>query len=508
MDLTYTRDGAGRITVIDGAPSTSDAAGTADDWTYTYNNLDWLLTATNAASTSLSETFTYDTNGNMLSRSRVAGAYVYPAPTAARPHAPLTVGTKTLGYDANGNMTSDGARTIVWDPGNRLSKVTMASGVTNYLYGPDGARAKKTSPSGTTLYPSADIEIDPSGPAPGRYTRYPHPDVKVTNGVKYFLHRDHQASVRFVTNASGAIVEQTRYAAYGERTNTGLQNQRAYIGERYDPETGLIYLNARYMDPALGRFISPDDWDPTLPGVGTNRYAYAENDPINKSDPNGHAIADKVAPLNDLTDSERRSYLTGMESAIADAQAEKTMSFVRGIEAYLKNSSSALSRIPGDISSTVQALSDRPLSTIGELAASLPPNPASEGVALGGLGLKVASLGLGVGVKTTTQTLARQNSLYKAALGRYRNSDLTRAGRALTKHPEVVGATNDTLRQVLRSDASINSAAQAALKDILRSGVTTTPNLPRFGQVTQIQIPGGFGARWSTSGDFIGFINP
>ncbi|MBD0417573.1 hypothetical protein [Oryzicola mucosus] len=37
------------------------------------------------------------------------------------------------------------------------------------------------------------------------------------------------------------------------------------------------------------RFISPDDWDPTLPGVGTNRYAYAGNDPVNKSDPNGHA---------------------------------------------------------------------------------------------------------------------------------------------------------------------------------------------------------------------------
>ncbi|MER8391784.1 hypothetical protein NKH10_07720 [Mesorhizobium sp. M1340] len=50
------------------------------------------------------------------------------------------------------------------------------------------------------------------------------------------------------------------------------------------------YLNARYMDPVLGRFISPDDWDSTLPGVGTNRYAYAQNDPVNKSDQNGHAI--------------------------------------------------------------------------------------------------------------------------------------------------------------------------------------------------------------------------
>jgi hypothetical protein len=44
------------------------------------------------------------------------------------------------------------------------------------------------------------------------------------------------------------------------------------------------------MDPLLGRFISPDDWDPTLPGVGTNRYAYAGNDPVNKSDKNGHSF--------------------------------------------------------------------------------------------------------------------------------------------------------------------------------------------------------------------------
>ena len=38
----------------------------------------------------------------------------------------------------------------------------------------------------------------------------------------------------------------------------------------------------------MARFLSPDTADPTLPGVGTNRYAYAQNDPINRSDPNGH----------------------------------------------------------------------------------------------------------------------------------------------------------------------------------------------------------------------------
>lgn len=46
---------------------------------------------------------------------------------------------------------------------------------------------------------------------------------------------------------------------------------------------------------ANARFIQPDDWDPTMPGVGTNRYAYASNDPINNSDPNGHfAVAGAI----------------------------------------------------------------------------------------------------------------------------------------------------------------------------------------------------------------------
>ena len=95
--------------------------------------------------------------------------------------------------------------------------------------------------------------------------------------------------MRLVTGSTGAIAGQTACAAYGERVvgstgapNTSFQTQKGYIGERYDVETGLLYLNARYMNPAWGRFISPDDWDAVLEGVGTNRYAYALNDPVNR----------------------------------------------------------------------------------------------------------------------------------------------------------------------------------------------------------------------------------
>ncbi len=49
-------------------------------------------------------------------------------------------------------------------------------------------------------------------------------------------------------------------------------------------------LTVQFSSAADARFISPDDYDPTLPGVGTNRYAYSGNDPVNKSDPNGHFV--------------------------------------------------------------------------------------------------------------------------------------------------------------------------------------------------------------------------
>jgi RHS repeat-associated protein len=59
--------------------------------------------------------------------------------------------------------------------------------------------------------------------------------------------------------------------------------------ERQD-ETGLLHLNARAYDPLFARFVSPDWLDPIERGVGTNRYAYAGNDPVNLRDPSGNAV--------------------------------------------------------------------------------------------------------------------------------------------------------------------------------------------------------------------------
>ncbi|RYG99571.1 MAG: hypothetical protein EON58_03495, partial [Alphaproteobacteria bacterium] len=42
-------------------------------------------------------------------------------------------------------------------------------------------------------------------------------------------------------------------------TNKAMATKKGYIGERFDAETGLMYLNARYYDPAFGRFVPPDE---------------------------------------------------------------------------------------------------------------------------------------------------------------------------------------------------------------------------------------------------------
>lgn len=115
-------------------------------------------------------------------------------------------------------------------------------------------------------------------------------------GQTYFHHRDHLKSIRLVTDAAGNQKKRSTYLSYGNQglvsNPTNHREEKGYIGERGDAETGLLYLNAHYYDPAIGRFISPDWRDPQKPGVGTNRYAYADNDPVNKLDPNGHERSD------------------------------------------------------------------------------------------------------------------------------------------------------------------------------------------------------------------------
>jgi RHS repeat-associated protein len=102
-----------------------------------------------------------------------------------------------------------------------------------------------------------------------------------------------QNSIRpsVVLDENGDVVGETRYTPFGEeRDSTGsMFTDRMYTGQREVAGIGLYFYNARFYDPGLGRFISPDS---IVPGAGNpqalNRYSYGLNNPINSTDPTGH----------------------------------------------------------------------------------------------------------------------------------------------------------------------------------------------------------------------------
>ena len=179
--------------------------------------------------------------------------------------------------------------------------ISVNGNPTLFTYGPDGERVKKADGLGanapTTWYLGSEAEllVDSVNP-PGLLTSYVISGVVKTGNSISYLSQDHLGSNRLETFPGGSPAPNRHdYDAYGRpvtTANSTIREGKAYIGETYDAETGLQYLHARYYDSLLGRFLSPDTWDPTLAGVDINRYAYALNDPINLSDPLGHDADD------------------------------------------------------------------------------------------------------------------------------------------------------------------------------------------------------------------------
>jgi len=97
-----------------------------------------------------------------------------------------------------------------------------------------------------------------------------------------------------ISYADSDTAEQRSYRPFGkiawEVTHdiALTEEDKGFLGERYDEHAELQFLNNRYYDPELALFIQPDWLGVTEQGVGTNRYAYASNDPVNKFDPNGN----------------------------------------------------------------------------------------------------------------------------------------------------------------------------------------------------------------------------
>jgi RHS repeat-associated protein len=108
----------------------------------------------------------------------------------------------------------------------------------------------------------------------------------------YYLLPDHLGSTSLTTDASGHMLSELRYTAWGEvRYNAGVTpTDYTYTGQYSDSYINLLWYGSRHYDPALGRFISPDSIVPLASqGVQAwDRFGYANNNPVRYTDPSGH----------------------------------------------------------------------------------------------------------------------------------------------------------------------------------------------------------------------------
>ena len=312
----YTKTASGRVTEMDSENANGDLA-------YTYDYLGRLLSATHTGTDPgvadhVNRTFTYDSAGRMQFNSAV-GDYTYGTATqvgangqSIHGHAPGAVFDTTLTnqvftFDANGNMTAGlHGKTMTYDGENRpLSVVNSVGDETRYVYAADGERLKvRVKKAGETVWTvtayvnGTEIRNFGDGALQERMLNHLTGDVRLTDESAgqstHYLHADQLGSIIGISKSDGGVAEQRQYHPFGVIAYSDVQDlnlvgeDKGFLGERYDEHAELQFLNNRYYDPELALFIQPDWLGVTEPGVGTNRYAYANNDPINKFDPNGN----------------------------------------------------------------------------------------------------------------------------------------------------------------------------------------------------------------------------
>ncbi len=296
-------------TVLDGASYTYDNGGNRTAKTnklnsvteqYAYDAIYQLKQVTHGTTTT--ESYSYDAVGNRLSSLNVP-SYSYNSSNEV-----TSSSNASYTFDNNGNTLSkvvSGTTTqYAWDFENRLSSVVLpgSGGTVTLKYDPFGRRIQKTSAIGTTnyLYDGANAieEVNSSVAALARYTQnvgIDEPLAETRSGLNSYYEQDGLGSVTSLSNSAGSLANTYVFDTFGNLTSSGgtLVNAFQYTGRDYDSETGLRYYRARYYDPVVGRFLNED---PLQFNAGNNFFEYSYNNPVNFRDPSGLQPAPSFVP--------------------------------------------------------------------------------------------------------------------------------------------------------------------------------------------------------------------
>lgn len=287
------RDNLGRIT-----SKTETVSGEVRAHTYLYDTAGRLTQATrNGAVTS----YSYDSNGNRISKSTVLSTL---PSTFDEQDRLLSAGDLTFGYSRNGDLerktdtATNQVTTYFYDLFGNLRSVSLPTG-SNIEYIVDGQNRRIGKKINGILRQgllykgqyAIVAELSGTGATVSRFiygSKSHVPDSMVKNGVIYRILSDSLGSRRLIVNTStGQIAQQIDYDEFGVvtlDTNPGFQ-PFGFAGGLYDADTKLVRFGARDYDPEVGRWTSRD---PILfAGKQTNLYGYSFNDPVNFIDPSG-----------------------------------------------------------------------------------------------------------------------------------------------------------------------------------------------------------------------------
>jgi RHS repeat-associated protein len=265
---------------------------------FNYDALDQLISASNGYS---SVSFSYDAAGNRIQKLLNGNLEMY---TYLSHEKLATAGEWSFTYDGNGNTLSKINDTDEWlyqyDGADRLTEVKRNSEIAGvYTYNGNGQRIKKVewNPDSQQyetiicLYSQGNIcfEKNLTTGLDALYIYGPTGKIakKVGEEIMYY-HTDHLGSTRLVTDTTGNPITVVGYHPFGEPEITGEKERYLFTGQETD-STGLYYYKARYYDPEIGRFLTQDTWGGNYKRPQTlNKYVYCMNNPLKYADPTGN----------------------------------------------------------------------------------------------------------------------------------------------------------------------------------------------------------------------------
>lgn len=246
---------------------------------------------------------------------------------------------KAIEYDAQGNPVKYLGHTLTWEKGRQLKKFVKSDGtVIDYTYNANGIRTSKKVNGilhtytldgtkilrevwdGDTLVPLYDNEDGVCG--------------ILYNNIPYYFIKNLQGDVIAIVDKDAQTVARYSYDAWGvpevkfdsSSCQIATINPFRYRGYYYDEEIEFYYLQTRYYNASVGRFINEDE--SVYIGIsasilGYNIFTYCDNDTPNLSDPTGHYAGALVLskPILASLGSALPGIMTGISASLASVKA-------------------------------------------------------------------------------------------------------------------------------------------------------------------------------------------